>query len=174
MSSIRSPIVSVLGHVDHGKSSVLDAIRDSNILATEAGAITQAIGASIIPKETILCKCGNLLQKMGVELTIPGLLFIDTPGHAAFTSLRKRGGSLADIAIVVVDIMDGCKPQTLEAIEILRASKTPFIIAANKIDTLPRIKLPQDPQTPILKTLTQQDANVVQIIETKIYELIGQ
>ncbi|MFP4523242.1 MAG: translation initiation factor IF-2 [Candidatus Woesearchaeota archaeon] len=174
MSSIRSPIVSVLGHVDHGKSSVLDAIRDSNILATEAGAITQAIGASIIPKETLICKCGDLLQKMGVKLTIPGLLFIDTPGHAAFTSLRKRGGSLADIAIVVVDIMEGCKPQTLEAIEILRASKTPFIIAANKLDTIPRINLCKDTQTPILKTISNQEEKVVQFIENKIYELIGQ
>ncbi|MFW5977076.1 MAG: translation initiation factor IF-2 [Candidatus Nanoarchaeia archaeon] len=174
MSSIRSPIVSVLGHVDHGKSSVLDAIRDSNILATEAGAITQAIGASIIPKETLICKCGDLLQKMGVKLTIPGLLFIDTPGHAAFTSLRKRGGSLADIAIVVVDIMEGCKPQTLEAIEILRASKTPFIIAANKLDTIPRINLCEDTQTPILKTISNQEEKVVQFIENKIYELIGQ
>ena len=131
---IRSPIVSVLGHVDHGKSSILDAVRDSNILCTEAGAITQAIGASIVPIETIMKKCGSLLDQLKMKFTIPGLLFIDTPGHAAFTSLRKRGGTLADIAVVVIDINEGFKPQTIEAIEILKASKTPFVIAANKID----------------------------------------
>jgi translation initiation factor 5B len=171
--NVRSPIVSVLGHVDHGKSSVLDAIRDSNILANEAGAITQAIGASIIPRETIENKCGDLLCKMGVKLTIPGLLFIDTPGHAAFSSLRKRGGSLADIAVVVVDLREGCKPQTLEAIDILRASKTPFIIAANKIDTVGRFRVPQNNQ-PVLQTISQQDSDTQTLIDTKMYELIGQ
>jgi translation initiation factor 5B len=171
--NIRSPIVSVLGHVDHGKSSVLDAIRDSNILATEAGAITQAIGASIIPRETIENKCGDLLTKMSVTLTIPGLLFIDTPGHAAFSSLRKRGGSLADIAVVVVDLREGCKPQTFEAIDILRASKTPFVVVANKIDTIGRFRLPNSCQ-PVLQTINQQDAQTISIIDNKMYELIGQ
>lgn len=171
--TIRSPIVSVLGHVDHGKSSILDAIRDSNILATEAGAITQAIGASIIPIDTIKKKSGELLKKMNLNLTIPGLLFIDTPGHAAFTSLRKRGGSLADIAIVVIDINEGFKPQTLEAIEILRGAKTPFIIAANKLDLSPRYKIPQDKNTPILKQINDQDSQVITYIETKIYEIVG-
>src|SRR4051812_37950053 len=105
--AIRSPIVSVMGHVDHGKSSVLDAIRDTNILATEAGAITQAIGASIIPLDVIKKKVGSLLASMKMEFSIPGLLFIDTPGHAAFTNLRKRGGNLADIAVVVIDVNEG-------------------------------------------------------------------
>lgn len=173
MSKIRSPIVSVLGHVDHGKSSVLDAIRDTNILATEAGAITQAIGASIVPQETIQAKCGSLLEKMGVQLTIPGLLFIDTPGHAAFTSLRKRGGSLADIAIVVVDINEGFKPQTKEAIEILRVAKTPFIIAANKLDLIPRFQS-QNATKPVLGLIQSQSDAVQQTIDTKLYELVGQ
>lgn len=167
----RSPIVSVLGHVDHGKSSVLDAIRDTNILATEAGAITQAIGASIIPQETILKKCGDLLDKLNVQLTIPGLLFIDTPGHAAFTSLRKRGGSLADIAVVVVDLNEGFKPQTIEAIEILRANKTPFIIAANKIDLITGFRVSQGP---ILGTISKQSESIQQLIDTRMYELVGQ
>ncbi len=173
MSSIRSPIVSVLGHVDHGKSSVLDAIRDTNILATEAGAITQAIGASIVPLTTIQKKCGSLLEKMGVHVTIPGLLFIDTPGHAAFTSLRKRGGNLADIAIVVIDITEGFKPQTIEAIEILRAAKTPFIIAANKLDAIPRFQM-QDANKPVLGSISAQTLDTQQRIDTKIYELVGQ
>jgi translation initiation factor 5B len=103
-NNIRSPIVSVLGHVDHGKSSILDAIRESNIVDKEAGAITQAIGASIVPLDVIQNKCGPLLGQLKMKFSIPGLLFIDTPGHAAFTSLRRRGGALADIAILVVDI----------------------------------------------------------------------
>lgn len=166
----RSPIVSVLGHVDHGKSSVLDAIRGTNILATEAGAITQAIGASIIPLTTIKKICGNLLLARSQEFTIPGLLFIDTPGHAAFTSLRKRGGALADIAILVVDINEGFKPQTREAIEILRASKTPFIVAANKIDLVPNYKHKEER---ILASIKQQDEKVIGEIEKRLYTLVG-
>ena len=103
----RSPIVSVLGHVDHGKSSILDAIRGTNIVSGEAGAITQAIGASIIPLELVKKKCGKLLEALNMEFTIPGLLFIDTPGHHAFTTLRARGGSLADLAVVIIDINEG-------------------------------------------------------------------
>ena len=121
--AIRSLICSVLGHVDHGKSSILDKIRGTAITAKEAGGITQAIGASIIPLDTIKKICGDLIKATNMKITIPGLLFVDTPGHAAFTSLRKRGGSIADIAILVIDINEGFKPQTEEAIEILRNSK---------------------------------------------------
>jgi len=167
---IRSPIVSVLGHVDHGKSSILDAIRGTNIVAGEAGAITQAIGASIIPISTIEKRCGNLVQTMKMKLTIPGLLFIDTPGHAAFTSLRKRGGSIADIAIVVVDINEGLKPQTIEAIEVLRSFKTPFIIAANKIDLVPRYEVND---SNFLSSYSKQNDQVKQEIENRIYTLVG-
>jgi translation initiation factor 5B len=170
MASIRSPIVSVLGHVDHGKSSVLDAIRGSNIIGTEAGGITQAIGASIIPLDVIKKKCGNLLASLNMEFTIPGLLFIDTPGHAAFTSLRKRGGSLADIAVVVIDINEGFKPQTIEAIEILRSFKTPFVIVANKIDLIAGYRRKDES---FIKDLSQQEPRVQEILETKIYELLA-
>lgn len=176
--AIRSPIVSVLGHVDHGKSSFLDAIRDTNILATEAGAITQAIGASIVPSETIRKKCGSLLEQLKINLTLPGLLFIDTPGHAAFSSLRKRGGSLADIAVVVVDINEGFKPQTIEAIEILRAAKTPFVIAANKIDNSGRFRIEgvsgNSKGKPVLALIADQENEVSQLIDKRLYELIGQ
>lgn len=169
--ALRSPIVSVLGHVDHGKSSILDAIRGTNILATEAGAITQAIGASIIPLDVIKKKAGPLLQQMKMQFTIPGLLFIDTPGHAAFTSLRKRGGSLADIAIVVIDINEGFRPQTIETIEILRAAKTPFIIAANKVDLVPGYRKRSDQ---ILQDIQSQDPAWITTFETRMYELVGQ
>jgi len=171
---IRSPIVSVLGHVDHGKSSILDTIRDSNILCTEAGAITQAIGASIVPLDIIQNKCGDLLKSLNMKFTIPGLLFIDTPGHAAFTSLRKRGGALADIAIVAIDINEGFKPQTIEAIEILKSSKTPFVIAANKIDLIHGMKLTKDCKQGLLKIINNQSPETITAIETKMYEIVGQ
>src|SRR3989338_1646057 len=132
----RSPIWGVVGHVDHGKTSILDRIRNTSIVNTEAGKITQAIGASIVPLATIKKVCKDALAAMKMNFTIPGLLFIDTPGHAAFINLRKRGGNIADIAILVVDINEGFMPQTIEAIEILRSYKTPFIIAANKIDLI--------------------------------------
>ncbi|MAG39321.1 translation initiation factor IF-2 [Candidatus Woesearchaeota archaeon] len=167
----RSPIISVLGHVDHGKSSILDSIRGSNIVASEAGAITQAIGASIIPLEVVKKKCGRLLESLNIKFTIPGLLFVDTPGHAAFTTLRKRGGSLADIAIVVVDINEGFKPQTIEALEILKSYKTPFVIATNKIDLIPGYKKTYDS---VLQDINVQAENVRSDIDKNLYELVGQ
>lgn len=135
--ALRFPIVSVLGHVDHGKTSLLDKIRKTRVTKREAGGITQHIGASEIPIEIINKISGNLLNILNAKITIPGLLVIDTPGHEAFTSLRKRGGALADIAILVVDINEGFKPQTIEAINILKQCKTPFVVAANKVDLIP-------------------------------------
>jgi len=170
-TNIRSPIVSVLGHVDHGKSSILDAIRESNIVDKEAGAITQAIGASIVPLDVIQKKCGSLLSQLKMKFTIPGLLFIDTPGHAAFTSLRRRGGALADIAILVVDINEGFKPQTIEAIEILRNSKTPFIIAANKVDLVPGYV---QKDSCVLVDFKQQSENTNEMVDERLYKIIGQ
>ena len=169
--TLRSPICSVLGHVDHGKSSILDAIRGSAIVKGEAGAITQAIGASIIPIETIIGLSGDLMGSMKAKIDIPGLLFIDTPGHAAFTSLRKRGGTLADIAIIVVDINEGLKPQTIEALEILRQYKTPFIIAANKIDLVQGYS--KNDEKSFIKNMNKQHPSYHENIETKLYELIG-
>jgi len=133
---IRSPIVCVLGHVDHGKTSILDAIRGSRVAAREAGGITQMIGASYITKEDIERLAKDLHGKLNFNLKIPGLLFIDTPGHEAFTNLRDRGGSIADIAILVVDIAQGFQPQTIESLRILKQYKTPFVVAANKIDLI--------------------------------------
>src|SRR3990167_3043802 len=132
---IRSPIVTVCGHVDHGKTTILDCFRGSALQAGEAGGITQKISFTKYPLEQIRQACPTLEEK-GVKLEIPGFLFIDTPGHAAFTNLRKRGGSLADLAIVVVSIKEGIKPQTAEVLQILKAHKTPFLIALNKIDNI--------------------------------------
>lgn len=132
---MRQPIVTVCGHVDHGKTSILDCFRGSCVQEGEAGGITQKISFTRYPKEQIVSAC-PLIDKKGIKLDIPGFLFIDTPGHAAFTNLRKRGGSLADLAILVVSIKEGIKPQTAEVLQILKANKTPFLIALNKIDTI--------------------------------------
>jgi len=126
---IRQPIVVICGHVDHGKSSILEKVKGISITKAEAGGITQVIRSYNIPLSNITAFCGSLLDSLKKTLTLPGLLFLDTPGHAAFGNLRKRGGSLADIAILVIDINEGLKPQTIESIEILKHSKTPFIIA---------------------------------------------
>lgn len=167
---IRQPIVTIMGHVDHGKTSLLDNIRGSAIAAKEAGGITQAIGASIIPLLTIKKICGALLEKLKLQFTIPGLLFIDTPGHAAFVNLRKRGGNLADLAILVIAINEGLKPQTLECIEILKTYKTPFVVAVTKIDILDGWK---SAQGPVLQTIIAQQQKTQQLFETKMYEIVG-
>lgn len=131
-NDLRTPIVAVLGHVDHGKTTLLDKIRGTTFAEKEPGLITQHIGATEVPLDIISKLCGSLLE----GIRIPGLLFIDTPGHHAFTTLRARGGALADIAILVVDLNEGFQPQTIESVNILKQHKTPFIVAANKIDRI--------------------------------------
>ncbi len=132
---IRQPIVTVCGHVDHGKTSILDALRSTSVQETEKGGITQKISFTSYPAEQLKKTC-PLIESSGIKLDIPGFLLIDTPGHAAFTNLRKRGGSLADLAVLVIDINEGIKPQTAEVIQILKHNKTPFLIALNKIDNI--------------------------------------
>jgi len=165
----RQPIVSVLGHVDHGKTSFLDFIRGTAVVSRESGAITQHIGATEVPIEIIYKVCGELLKAK--KFSLPGLLFIDTPGHHAFTSLRARGGSLADIAILVIDINEGFKPQTYESINILKQYKTPFIIAANKIDRISGWQKTDDIISKI--RIEKQRPHVKNIFEENMYEMIG-
>ncbi|RQD81149.1 MAG: translation initiation factor IF-2 [Methanocalculus sp. MSAO_Arc2] len=167
-NNIRTPIVCVLGHVDHGKTSLLDLIRGSRVVASEAGAITQHIGATLIPIESIQ-KMSGISKK--TDIRIPGLLFIDTPGHRAFTTLRARGGALAEIAILVVDINEGFKQQTLEALQILKNSKTPFVIAATKVDRIPGWRVHEN--KPFQETYAGQNERVQGILETRLYELVG-
>src|SRR6056297_2922690 len=166
---LRTPIVAVLGHVDHGKTSLLDKIRGSTVIEGEAGAITQHIGATAIPLDVVSQVAGSLVDPTDFDL--PGLLFIDTPGHHSFTTLRSRGGALADIAILVVDVNDGFQPQTLEAIDILKRSQTPFIVAANKIDTVPGWKPNED--APIQATYDAQSDRARSKLDEQLYELIG-
>ena len=166
----RQPILSVLGHVDSGKTTLLDNIRESKIVEGEAGGITQMIGATEIPLNTVENVCGDLLQQLDTDLTIPGLLFIDTPGHAAFSSLRKRGGSISDIAVLVIDVEEGVQPQTEEAIKILKDSQTPFVIALNKIDMIPGWKTEDECFS---RNLKNQSESIKQRLDEEIYELMA-
>lgn len=169
---IRQPIVSVLGHVDHGKTLLLDSIRGTRVQAGEAGGITQHVGASFIPIETIRHICGPLMDRLKADITIPGLLFIDTPGHAAFVTLRKRGGSVADLAILVIDINAGFQPQTDESLAFLREFKTPFIVAATKVDRISGW-FPHKNEC-ILDSLQKQRDDVKDELNKKVYELVAQ
>ena len=168
--TLRTPIVAVLGHVDHGKTSLLDKIRGSAVSEGEAGAITQHIGATDIPLDTISSMAGELVDPDDFDL--PGLLFIDTPGHHSFSTLRARGGALADIAVLVVDVNDGFQPQTEEAIDILRRTGTPFVVAANKADTTPGWN-PQEGE-PIQRSLAAQSERAESMLNENLYEIIGQ
>ena len=167
---IRQPIITVLGHVDHGKTSILDAIRESRVAAKEAGKITQHIGGTEIPLLAVENLAGDLISKFGFDLKIPGLLVIDTPGHEAFTNLRKRGGSIADLAILVIDIMQGLQPQTIEAIEILKNFKVPFVVALNKIDMLPFY---DSKEGSFLANLATQSEETKQKLDEKVYVIVG-
>lgn len=169
---IRSPICVVLGHIDHGKTSLLDKIRGTAVQAREAAGITQHIGASFFPTETIEKVCGELVKRFKIKLKIPGLMVIDTPGHAAFYNLRRRGGAVADIAILVVDINSGFQTQTYESIKILKSRKVPFIVAANKIDRIPGWK--RNPDMPFFDSLKNQRAEVKAELDRRIYDIVGE
>ncbi len=168
---IRKPIITVLGHVDAGKTSFLDKIRGTAIAAREAGNITQHIGATEVPIEIIRELAGDLLQKYKFDIKLSGLLFIDTPGHEAFTNLRKRGGSIADLAVLVVDILQGLQPQTLEAIDILRTFKVPFIVFLSKVDKLPGWN---PGYGSITNGMKKQSEDVLRELDNRIYEIAGQ
>ncbi|MCS7105859.1 MAG: GTP-binding protein, partial [Candidatus Aenigmarchaeota archaeon] len=169
---IRSPIIVCVGHIDHGKTTLLDCIRGTAVTRVEPGMITQHVGASYVPIETIQNICGDLLQKLKVKLVVPGLLFLDTPGHAAFITLRKRGGAVSDLAILVVDITEGFQEQTDESLKVLKEFKTPFVIAATKIDKISGwypIK-----NACFTESFQRQSETVKDELERKVYNIIAQ
>lgn len=170
--AIRQPIISVLGHVDSGKTTLLDRIRGSAVARGEAGGITQHIGASEVPINKIMGVCGSLAKKMNVDVKIPGLLFIDTPGHEAFTTLRRRGGSIADLAILIIDVNEGLQKQTEESLTFLKEFKTPFVVAATKIDRI--LGWRSEENACFLKGYSTQDARAQDELEEKIYRIVGQ
>ncbi|HIH60888.1 MAG TPA: translation initiation factor IF-2 [Ferroplasma sp.] len=167
--NLREPIVCVLGHVDHGKTTLLDDIRGTTVAKKEAGGITQKIGATEIDKNTLESNIKNYFKN--IQIKIPGLLFIDTPGHVAFANMRSMGGALADIAILVIDVNEGLKPQTIESIDVLKKYKTPFIIAANKIDLVPYFITTKN--TSFKETLLKQRKEYVDALDEKIYKIIN-
>ncbi len=172
LMAIRQPIVVVLGHVDHGKTSLLDAIRGSVVAKGEAGAITQHIGASEIPIEDIKHFCNRAVCFITDKIKIPGLLFIDTPGHEAFTTLRKRGGAIADLAVLIVDINEGFQPQTVESLIFLKEFKTPFVVALTKIDRISGW-MPQK-NVPFSKSYDAQPPRVQREFDEKFYRIVGE
>jgi translation initiation factor 5B len=171
MEEIRSPIVITVGHVDHGKTTLLDCIRGTTVTKMEPGELTQHIGASFIPKRVIENLSKDLLQKMKISIEIPGLLFIDTPGHAAFISMREKGCNVADLAILVVDINEGFQEQTHESLKILKEYKVPFIVAATKIDKIPGWR--DQKTTSFLESISKQSEDVVEELDKRIYMIVS-
>jgi len=168
---IRQPIVCILGHVDTGKTLLLDKIRKSNVQAREVGGITQHIGASFFPVEVLDRISGPLLERFGGKIRVPGLLIVDTPGHESFANLRRRGGAVADIAILVIDILRGFEAQTYECIDILNSRRTPFLVAANKIDRIPGWR--PNPDSSFLDSYKKQDPVVQQYLDEHLYIIMG-
>ena len=157
--------------IDTGKTSLLDKIRGTAVQLREAGGLTQHIGASFFPLETLVEICRSIIKGFSAEIKIPGLLVIDTPGHEVFANLRKRGGSVADMAVLVIDVIHGFEPQTHESLEILKVRHTPFLIAANKIDLIPGWR--EHPDSLFLESYQYQDQAVRDELDGRIYEIMG-
>ncbi|MEM4334635.1 MAG: translation initiation factor IF-2 [Candidatus Caldarchaeum sp.] len=159
------------GDVFLHNTSLLDKIRGTVVAAREAGGITQHIGATLLPMQSIEEACRQLLGQLTVKLEVPGILFIDTPGHAAFSNLRRRGGSVADMAILVVDLMKGVQEQTKESIQLLKSRRTPFVVALNKVDAIPGWR--PHPNASFQQTYAAQQKHVAEDLDSKIYSLMG-
>ncbi len=174
MAPLREPIVSLLGHVDHGKTTLLDRIAGSVRAAKEAGGITQHIGAIEVPGEVVRRLCEGILRTD--QFSVPGLLFVDTPGHRSFETMRRRGGALADLAVLVVDVREGIMPQTRESIQILRHEKTPFVVALTKIDLVTGWRKPTGP-VPLLDQIRRGASEFQTTLDARLYsvaeELVG-
>jgi len=173
MKNIRSPILVALGHVDHGKTSLLDKVRGTTVADTEPGLITQYISASYIPIQIIKNMCGSLVGMIKGGVEIPGLLWIDSPGHEAFTTLRKRGGAIADLAVLVVDVNEGFQPQTDESLNFLKQFKTPFVVAATKIDRMLGWNTTSK-NACFFDSWKNQTDRAQEELDGKLYKLIGQ
>jgi len=168
---MRQPIICMLGHVDTGKTSLLDKIRGTAVQLREAGGLTQQIGASYFPFDTLVAITQKLVKNFKVNIKVSGLLVVDTPGHEAFANLRTRGGSVADIAILVVDVMHGFENQTYESLNILKSRKVPFIIAANKIDRVDGWR--SEEYASFLENYQKQQDWVKEDLDNRIYNIMG-
>lgn len=157
--NLRCPVVVIMGHVDTGKTKLLDKIRKTNVQEGEAGGITQQIGATFFEKKTLEAQTAKILETEKFEFEVPGMLVIDTPGHESFSNLRSRGSSLCDVAILVVDLMHGLEQQTIESLNMLRRRNTPFVVALNKVDRCYDWKTCKD--TPIRDALKVQPEGTI-------------
>ena len=169
MSNLKAPICSIMGHVDAGKTSLIDYIKKSTKVKDEAGGITQTISSSYINIDSIVELTKVINGKYAVEPTIPGMLLIDTPGHEAFNVMRENGSTLCDIAIVIIDIMDGVKPQTIESVEMLRKNRVPFVIVVTKLDTIPEYN--KTNETSLRKAFKQQKKTTISYITSIIEDI---
>ncbi len=169
---MRSPICAFLGHVDAGKTSIMDSIRDTFFAYRETGGLTQNIGATEVPTERINEIASDLLKKFNVEIKTPSIIFIDSPGHEAFVTLRERGASIADLAILTIDITEGIQNQTIESIEILKSYKTPFLIALTKIDTVQGYRQVKD--VSFIDLLQKEGVTYSENLDQKIYGLVSE
>jgi translation initiation factor 5B len=165
---LRCPITVIMGHVDTGKTKLLDKIRKTNVQEGEAGGITQQIGATFFEKKTLQIQTERLNATEKFDIKIPGMLVIDTPGHESFANLRSRGSSLCDVAILVVDLMHGLEPQTIESLNMLRKRKVPFVVALNKIDRCYAWKTCKD--APIREALKEQQEGTVSEFRSRASE----
>jgi translation initiation factor 5B len=168
VGDLREPILSLLGHVDHGKTTLLDRIAGSARAGGEAGGITQHIGAVEVPGAAVLRICQGVLSTE--QFNVPGLLFVDTPGHRSFETLRRRGGALADLAILVVDVREGAMPQTRESIQILRHEKTPFAVALTKIDLITGWRKPAGPVS-LKAHLERCGPEFLKLLDARLYSV---
>lgn len=168
---MRSPICAFLGHVDAGKTSIMDAVRDTMSAYKESGGLTQNIGSTEVPTDRIMEIADDLLHKFNININVPSIIFIDSPGHEAFITLRQRGASIADIAILTVDITEGIQNQTIESIEILKSYKTPFLVALTKIDTVQGFRRLEN--TSFLDFISGQGETYKQNLDEKLYRLIA-
>jgi len=172
MEMIRSPIIVTVGHIDHGKTTLLDRIRGTAVTKLEPGQLSQHVGASYIPLDTVKKICGGLLEKLKIKIGIPGLLLLDTPGHAAFITLRRRGGAVSDLAILVVDVTEGFQEQTDESLAVLKEFKIPFIVAATKIDKI--LGWYSYKEECFVESFSKQSDDTKEEVDKKIYQLVAQ
>lgn len=163
--NLRCPIVVIMGHVDTGKTKLLDKIRKTNVQEGEAGGITQQIGATYFEQSTLHKQTEKLNETEKFNITVPGMLIIDTPGHESFANLRSRGSSLCDVAILVIDLMHGLEQQTIESLKMLLKRGVPFVVALNKIDRCYAWKTCKD--TPIRDALKEQPENTISEFRTR-------